>query len=141
MDVNVAALIAGIAALGGVIGHGVVGGAWLAAQLRAAPMPVTELSKRLFGDRNIASMVFHVTWHAVTAFFLLSGSALLLTAFGALSSPDLLRFTAAVFAAFAVIGLTYVEKTREAMLQPIPLVFAVAMTSAAALAWVASDSL
>jgi hypothetical protein len=138
---NLPALLAAMAASIGVCAHGIVGHRWLVAQLRAAEMQTTALSARLFGDRNVTEQVFGVTWHSVTAVFFVSAGALYLSAFGALESRDLLRFIAVVHAAFLGVGIVYMGKRPEGLLQPIPLLFVAAMTTAASCAWIASDSI
>jgi hypothetical protein len=141
MDLNLAALIAAVAASVGVFAHGVVGGRWLAAQLGSVDMRPTQLSTRLFGDDDVSRQVFGVTWHSVSAVFLASAVALYLTAFGALESRDLLRFIAILHAAILGVGLFYIEVRPAAIAQPIPLTFMFAMVTAAGGAWIASTSL
>ena len=140
MDVNLAALFAGLAASVGVYAHGVLGHRWLVAQLRSVEMRPTPLSRSLFGERDISWQVFGVTWHIVTTMFMASAAALLLTALGALESRDLLRFVAIIHVAFLAVMLFYVEKRLEALAQPIPLLFVVVMVAVASFAWVASNS-
>lgn len=140
MDTNLPALIAAVAASGGICGHGIVGHRWLMAQLGSVEMQPTALSARLFGDRDVTFQVFGVTWHCVTAVFVASALALYLTAFGALESRDLLRFIAILHGAFLAVGLVYLGRRPDGLLGPIPAVFAIAMTTATVSAWIASDS-
>lgn len=144
MDINYAALAAAVAASAGVLAHGVVGNRWLTAQLRAAerePAGPTELSTRLFGPADVSAQVFGVTWHAVTAFFLVAAGALYLTAFGAIESRDMLRFIAVVFATFLAVGAFYIGPRVTVLRGPIPPLFVIAMTAGAVLSWVASNSI
>jgi hypothetical protein len=140
VDTNLPALIAAVAASVGVFAHGVVGGRWLGEQLRSANAQTTPLSTRLFGPSDVSAQVFGVTWHAVTAVFLVSAAALFLTGFGALESRDLLRFIAVLFASFLLVGLVHVRWRVESLLQPIPLTFFTCMVAAASGAWIASSS-
>jgi hypothetical protein len=140
MDLNLSALFAGLAASVGVYAHGVIGGQWLAAQLNSVEMAPTSLSVRVFGDRDVSWQVFRIVWHSVTVVFLVSAVVLFLTAFGALESRDLLRFLTVVFSAFLAVGLFYFDKELDALLRPIPVVFATGMIAIASLAWVASSS-
>lgn len=143
MDMNYAALGGAVAASMGVVAHGVVGDRWLAAQLRATDRGSTgptELSARLFGPADVAAQVLGITWHAVTAFFLVAAGALYLTAFGALASRDTLRFIAVVFAAILVVGGFYIGPRVGVLRGPIPPLFVTAMTAGAVLSWVASNS-
>jgi hypothetical protein len=143
MDMNFAALGGAVAASIGVLAHGVVGNRWLAAQLRVSergPTGPTELSTRLFGPANVAAPIFGVTWHSVTAFFLVAAGALYLTAFGVLESRDMLRFIAVVFAAFLAVGAYYIGPRVSGLRGPIPPLFVTAMTGGAVLAWIASNS-
>lgn len=140
MDTNLPALVAALAALVGVGAHGVLGHRWLVEQLRSVDMHPTRLSTRLFGDGNVSAQVFGVTWHTVTAVFLVSAVALLLTAFGSLENRDLLRFIAALYASFLVVGLIHVRGQVRSLLQPIPVTFFTCMVAAAGGAWLASSS-
>ena len=144
MDINYAALGGAVAASMGVLAHGAVGHRWLAAQLRAAEQGSTtgptELSTRLFGPADVAAQVLGVTWHAVTAFFLVAAGAPYLTAFGAVESRDMLRFIAAVFAAFLLVGAVYIGLRARVLRGPIPPLFVTAMTGGAVLSWIASNS-
>jgi hypothetical protein len=140
MDTNLPALLAAVAASAGICGHGIVGHRWLVAQLGSIEMETTPLSIRLFGDRDVAWQVLGVAWHCVTAVFVASALALYLTAFGALESRDLLRFIAVLHVAFLAVGSVYLARWPDGLLQPIPALFAVAMTTAALFAWIASDS-
>ncbi len=140
MDTNLPALFAALAASVGVCAHGIVGHRWLMAQLRAVEMRPTPLSVRLFGDHDVSLQVLGVTWHSMTVVFLASAVALYLAALGAIESRDLLRFISIVHAAFLGVGLVYVEKRLDALLQPIPVLFVTAMAAAAAFAWAASAS-
>jgi hypothetical protein len=140
VDLNLPALFAGLAASVGVYAHGVLGGQWLAAQLSSVEMAPTPFSVRMFGDRDVSWEVCRIAWHSVTVVFLASAAALFLTAFGVLDSRDLLRFLAVVFSAFLAVGLFYFDKELDALLRPIPVVFATGMIAIASLAWVASSS-
>jgi hypothetical protein len=140
MDLNYPALIAGLAASVGVYAHGVLGHRWLVAQLDSVEMQPTALSTRWFGDREVTRMVLDVTLHSVTVVFFTSAAALFLTAFGALESRDLLRFIAIIHVGFLALGLFYVEKRRDALAQPLPLLFGTGMTMIATFAAVASGS-
>jgi hypothetical protein len=137
---NTPALVAALSASVAVYAHGVVGHRWYTAQLRGVEMSPTPLSTRLFGEGDVSGRVFGTTWHIVTTVFAASAAALYLTAFGALESRDLLRFIALVHVAFLGVGLVHGDKRPAALRQPIPLVFVAVIATAAALAWVASDS-
>jgi hypothetical protein len=98
------------------------------------------MSTRLFGPSDVSAQVFGVTWHSVTAVFLVSAVALFLTAFGSLESRDLLRFIAVIYATLLVVGLVHVKWRVESLVQPIPLTFFTCMVAAASGAWIASSS-
>ena len=140
MDENLIALPAAIAASVGVYAHGVVGHRWMTAQLRAVDMGATAVSARLFGPHDVSRQVFGLTWHAVTVVFLASAVALYLTAFGALESRDLLRFVAILHAAFIGVALLVARGRLRALRGPIPPLFFACMATAAAFAWIASNS-
>lgn len=140
MDLNVFALFAGLAASVGVYAHGVVGGRWLTVQMKSAEIPLTPFSERIFGARDVSRQVFTIVWHSITGVFLASAAALFLTAFGVLESRDLLRFLTVLFGAFLLLGLFYFDKELDALLRPIPMVFAAGMITIASLAWFASSS-
>lgn len=140
MDLNYAALIAGLGASVGVYTHGVFGHRWLMAQLDSVEMQPSAMSVRWFGNREVTRWVLGVTLHSVTVMFLASAAALFLTAFGALESRDLLRFVAIIHAAFLALGLFYVEKRLDALAQPLPLLFAMGMIVIASFATLASSS-
>lgn len=140
MDANLAALPAAIAASVGVFAHGVIGHRWLTAQLESVRMQPTPLSVRLFGPQEVSWQVLGLTWHAVTVVFLASAVALYLSAFGAVDSRDLLRFIAVIHVAFLGVGLAYVRGRLQLLSAPIPRVFVVAMLTATAFAWIASNS-
>lgn len=140
MDGNLIALPAALAASIGVYAHGVVGHRWMTAQLRSVEMGRTALSARLFGPRDVSSQVFGLTWHIVTTVFLASAVALYLTAFGAVESRDLLRFLAILYAVFIAVALLVVRGRLLALRGPIPVVFFACMATAAAFAWIASNS-
>jgi hypothetical protein len=141
MDTNYAALIAAVAASAGVIAHGVVGQRWMAAQLGAAEMPVTPLSRRLFGPGDASAQIFGVTWHSVTAVFVASAIALYLTAFGALASRDLLRYIAVVQLAFLAVGGFYIVRRPGTLARGvIPPLFVTVMLIGVVCAWIASNS-
>lgn len=126
--------------------HGVVGHRWFMAQLAAVEMQPTPLSKRLFGDRDVAWRVFGTAWHIVTAVFLASAAALALTAVGALESRDLVRFIAIIEVATLIVGMLYTvsgiynEKSANVLSRPVPLLFAIGMVVATSLTWMASGS-
>lgn len=141
MEDNLAALPAAIAASVALFAHGAVGYRWLTAQLRATETRPTALSVRLFGPEDASAQVLGITWHAVTVIFLASAVALYLSVFGALESPELLRFIALVHAAILGLGLAYVRQRLRLLRAPIPLVFSAAMTVTAVFAWMASNSL
>jgi len=140
MDLNYPALIAGLAASVGVYAHGVLGHRWLMAQLDSVEMRPTAISVRWFGDREVSRWVLGVTLHCVTVVFLASAATLFLTAFGALESRDLLLFVAIIHAAFLALGLFYVEKRLDALVQPLPLLFATGMILIASFAAAAAGS-
>jgi hypothetical protein len=140
MDLNYPALIAGLAASVAVYAHGVLGHRWLVAQLDSVEMRPTAMSVRWFGDREVTRWVLCIALHSITVVFLASAAALFLTAFGALESRDLLLFLATIHAAFLALGLFFVEKRRDALLQPIPLLFATGMSVIASFAAVAASS-
>jgi hypothetical protein len=143
VDINYAALGGAVAASVGVLAHGVVGGRWLTAQLRADEQRSsgpTELSVRLFGPADVSAQILGVAWHAVTAFFLVAAGALYLTAFGALESREMLRFIAVVFGTFLAVGAFYVGPRVQALRGPIPPLFVIGMTGGAVLSWIASNS-
>jgi hypothetical protein len=142
MDDNLVALPAAIATSIAVYAHGVLGHRWLTAQLRSVDMRPTEVSVRLFGPRDVSAQVFGLTWHVVTAVFFVSATALYLSAFGAIESLDLLRFIALLHASFLVVGVSYARgRLRQLVKAPIPMTFFACMATAAAFAWIASDSL
>jgi uncharacterized membrane protein YoaK (UPF0700 family) len=103
-------------------------------------MQPTALSRRWFGDREVSRQVLCIALHSVTVVFLASAAALFLTAFGALESRDLLQFVAIIYAAFLALGLFFVDKRLDALVQPIPLLFATGMIVIASFAAVASGS-
>ena len=140
MDMNYAALGGAVAASVGACAHGIVGHRWLAAQLDAAETRAMPLSRRLFGPGDVSAQILGVTWHCVTAVFLVTAAALYLTAFGALASRDLLRFIAVVDASFLAVGAFYVGQLRGALRGPIPPLFFTAMLAASVLPWIASNS-
>ena len=109
-------------------------------QLRSVEMQPTRLSTRLFGDRDVSWRVFGVTWHCVTAVFLASAVVLYLSAFGAVDSPELLRFIAILHVVFLGVGLVYGEKRLDGLMRPIPALFVTVMVAAASLTWIASNA-
>jgi hypothetical protein len=141
VDTNLPALIAAVAASVGVCAHGVVGGRWLGEQLGSVDMHPTRISTRLFGPSDVSAQVFGVTWHSVTAVFLVSAGTLFLTGFGALESRDLLRFIAVLFASFLVVALVQVKWRRDSVFQPIPLTFFTCMAAATTCSWLASNAI
>lgn len=140
MDLNYPALIAGLAASVGVYAHGVLGHRWLVAQLDSVEMQPTALSRRWFGDREVSRQVLCIALHSVTVVFVASAAALFLTAFGALESRDLLLFVAIIYGAFLALGLFFVEKRLDALVQPIPMLFTTGMILIASFAALASGS-
>ena len=108
------------------------------AQLRSVDMPPTAVSIRLFGQRDASAQVFGVTWHVVTAVFVVSAGALYLAAFDVIDSRELLRFISLLHVAFLAVGLIYVRKPLEMLRAPIPPIFLTAMVTAASGAWIAS---
>jgi NADH:ubiquinone oxidoreductase subunit K len=123
-----------------VFAHGLVGHRWFTAQLRSVEMQPTPLSTRLFGEGDVSSQVFGLTWHIVTAVFLVSAAAFYLSAFGALESRDVLRFIAIIHAAFLAVGLFYIEKRLDVLRGRIPSLFVISMVAVASLGWAASNS-
>jgi hypothetical protein len=140
MDINLAALVAAVAASVGVLAHGVVGQMWLSAQLGTAEMEVTPLSTQLFGPSDVSAQIFGVAWHCITAVFLAAAGALYLTAFGAIASPGLLRFIAILYLAFLAVGGFYLFRGPRLLRGAIPPLFVTVMVGSAVLSWVASNS-
>jgi sterol desaturase/sphingolipid hydroxylase (fatty acid hydroxylase superfamily) len=143
---NPPALLAAVALIVVYSVHGLVGHRWFMAQLGTVEMQPTPLSKRLFGDRDVAWRVFGTAWHIVTVVFLASAVALALTAFGALESRDLVRFIGVIEVATLMVGAVYtvggiyVEKGADVLTRPVPLLFAIGMVVATSLTWIASNS-
>lgn len=129
-----AALVAAVAATLAVVVHGGVGHRWMRQQLDAVQLPRSEL----FGDADVGVRVFTVTWHAVTALFAVSAGALYLVAFGAVSSPELLRFVSALHAALLLVGLLVFLRRLDAVLRPVPPVFVTCMTTVVVASWLAA---
>jgi hypothetical protein len=92
----------------------------------------------LFGDPDVGLRVFVVTWHAVTALFAVSAGALYLMAFGAVSSPELLRLIGALHVALLLVGLVVFARRLDAFLRPVPPVFVGCMTTVAVASWLAA---
>jgi len=138
---NVPALIAALAASLALGVHGVIGHLWMSAQKQQAEIEPSELSRRLFGERDITWRAVGVAWHGLSALFLGSAVVLFGTAFGMLDNAELCRFVAILLTAVLLLGLLYFEKTLTAILHPVPLLFGFVMTVATAFAWVASYSL
>lgn len=143
---NPSALLAAVALIVVYSVHGIVGHRWFMAQLGVVEMRPTPLSRRLFGDRDVAWRVFGTAWHIVTVVFLVSAVALALTAFGVLESRDLVRFIAVIEVATLMVGGIYtvggiyLEKGADVLTRPVPLLFAIGMVVATSLTWIASNS-
>jgi hypothetical protein len=137
MTVHLAPLIAGAAAAVAVVVHGGVGHRWMTRQLDAVELPASTL----FGDAQVGRRVFVVTWHAVTAMFVVSAATLFAMAFGAVDlDVALLRFIAALHAAVLVVGAVVLVTRLDALRGRIPPVFVTCMTTVAVASWLASRS-
>ena len=75
--------------------------------------------------------VFLMTWHALTAMFAVTAGALYLLAFGSGSGRELLLFLAALHLVLLLLGLLVFARRLEAVLRPIPPVFAACTTTVA----------
>jgi hypothetical protein len=131
---DVALVLAGAADAVAVLVHGVVGGRWARQQLAAVQLP----DSALFGDADVARRVFGVTWHAVSAVFVVSAATLFLMAFDAFDSVELLRFLAALHLSFAVVALLLFARRVDALAGRIPPVFATCMGTVTVATWLAS---
>lgn len=137
MDANALALGAALAATAAAAVHGIVGHRWFTAQLASAELAPS----RLFGDAEMSFRVFAVTWHVVTAALAVSAAALYLTALGEIASRDLLRFIAALHAAFLGVGAIQIGVRPAALRRPVPPVFVACMSVVVVLSWVAAGEL
>jgi hypothetical protein len=131
---DLALVLAGTADSVAVLVHGVVGGRWARRQLGAVQLPESAL----FGDADVARRVFDVTWHAVTAVFVVSAVTLYLMAFDAFASAQLLRFVAALHLAFAVVAVVVFARRLDAVVGRVPPVFATCMGTVTVVCWLAS---
>lgn len=130
---SVPALLAGISASAAVYAHGVAGHRWFGVQLRKESLRPS----RLWGDADTAWRVFAISWHLVTAVFLASAFALLLFAFGAVESRELIRFVAVVHAAFVGIGLACFRKRLLALARPFPAFVVASLAGVSVFPWLA----
>jgi hypothetical protein len=131
---QLALALAGAADTVAVLVHGVVGGQWARDQLRAVELPESPL----FGDPDVARRVFYVTWHAVTAVFVVCAVTLYLMAFDAFDSPEPLRLVAALHLAFAVVAMALFARRLDALAGRVPPVFAACMATVTVATWLAS---
>jgi hypothetical protein len=135
MTVQLAPLVAGVAATVAVAVHGGVGHRWMTRQLDAVELPASAL----FGDADVGRRVFVVSWHAVTAMFVVTAATLVPMAFGAVDrDATLLRFIAALYAAVLLVGATVLATRLDALRGRIPPVFVTCMTTVAVASWIAS---
>jgi hypothetical protein len=126
--------LAAVADLAAVLVHGVLGHRALLSPLRRD----RPLATRAFGDADVSWRVLAVAWHVVTATFVCSGAALLGLAAGtAPESAALPRFLSALHASFLIVGVSLVgRRALVAFRRPIPIAFAVCMTTACVAAYV-----
>jgi len=113
--------------------HGVVGYRWMRQQLRAVELPPSAL----FGDADVGRRVFAVTWHAVTAVFVVEAGALLLMGLGVVGADrGALRLIAALQAGFLAVALIFFGRRLDAVRGMVPPVFAACMTTVMVATWV-----
>ena len=116
-----------------VVAHGVIGYRWAADQLRAVQLPASAL----FGDAEVGIRVFRVTWHVVTAMFVMCAAVLYGMAFGGERNEGVLLFIASLHAAAILVALLVFVRRMDAVLRPIPPVFFVCMTTVTVGCWLA----
>jgi hypothetical protein len=131
---EVGLVLAGAADTVAVLVHGVVGGRWAREQLHAVELPELQL----FGDADVGRRVFYVTWHVVTAVFVVCAATLYLMAFDAFDSAELLRLVAALHLAFAVVAIVLFARRLDALAGRVPPVFAACMGTVTVACWLAS---
>ena len=124
---DIAILVAALAATVATLVHGGVGHRWMMQQLHGVELPPSAL----FGDADVGLRVFLMTWHAVTAVFAVTAGALYLLAFGGGSGRELLLFLAALHLVLLLLGLLVFARRLDAVLRPVPPVFAACMTTVA----------
>ncbi len=140
MIANPAALIGAISVSVTAAVHGIVGHRWFMTQLGTAEMRLTDISRRLFGEREDYWRVFGVAWHSLTLMFVSFAVVLYLAAFGALGSPELVRFVAILNTAELALGGVYFNWALDSILAPVPLLFTVTMVTTTTCAWIAIGS-
>lgn len=89
-----------------------------------------------FGDAAAARRVFVVTWHAVTAAFACSAGMMLLLASGAVTSAPAARFLSTMHVSFLLVALAVTgSRIGRMWRRPIPIAFALVMTTVALMGW------
>jgi hypothetical protein len=125
-------LIAAVADFTAVIVHGIIGH-------RALMSPLTRdrlFPTHAFGDEDMSWRILAVTWHVVTAAYASSGVALLLLALGLLHGTSLPLCLSAMHAAFLLVGVSIVgRRLLSAFRRPIPITFAICMTTVSVAGW------
>lgn len=115
-----------------VIVHGIIGHRTLMSPLTRDRLFPT----RAFGDEDMSWRILAVSWHLVTAAFASSGVALLLLALNLLHGTSLPLVLAATHASFLLVALSIVgSRLLPAFRRPIPIAFAMCMTTVSVAAW------
>jgi hypothetical protein len=84
------------------------------------PLAERLLPTRVFGDADMPRRILVLAWHQVTAALVCSAAAMLLLAFGILTSGHLPLFVSGLHAGFLGVGLWVVGGRFGELLQPVP---------------------